>query len=68
MSSWLVGGQLSFTPESDDQGEVLGFLNSLQLLVKGDLLKSSFPDFHYDRAAVPNDLALIGSVGIIAGF
>jgi Protein of unknown function (DUF3570) len=68
MSSWLVGGQLSFNPESDDQGEVLGFLSSLQLLVKGDLLKSSFPHFHYDRAPVPNDLALVGSVGIIASF
>mgnify|MGYP006264341069 CR=1 FL=1 len=48
--------------------EVLGFLHGLELVVKGDLLKSSYPDFHYDRAPVPNDTALIGSFNVTATF
>jgi hypothetical protein len=68
MRSVLLGAQCSWTVPSDTQGEVLGFLDGLELSIKGDWLKSWFPEFHYDRAAVPNDAALIGSLSLLAGF
>lgn len=68
MHTWLFGGQLGWSVPSNSEGEVLGFLSGLELVMKADLLKSSFPDFHYDRVAVPNDTALIGSFSLLAGF
>lgn len=68
MQSGLLGGQVSWTVPGDEQGEVLGFLGSLELTLKGDLLKSWFAEFHYDRAEVPNTTALLGSLSLLAGF
>ena len=68
MQSGLLGGQFSWTVPANEQGEVLGFLGSLELALKGDLLRSWFPDFHYDRAEVPNDTALLGTLSLLAGF
>jgi hypothetical protein len=31
-------------------------------------MRSFFPDFHYDRVAVPNDLALIGTLSLLLVF
>jgi hypothetical protein len=68
MHSVLAGLQLTWGVPSDAQGEVLGFLSGLELMIKGDLLRSSFPDFHYDRAPVPNNTALFGSLNAAARF
>jgi hypothetical protein len=68
MHSALFGAQLAWSVPNDGEGDVLGFLSALQLALKGDVLKSWFPDFHYDRAPVPNGTALIGSLNLLAGF
>jgi hypothetical protein len=68
LRSVLAGAQFSWTPPGDDQGLTLGFLRGLEVVIKGDVLKSWFDDFHYDRAPVPNDTALIGSLSLTAGF
>jgi hypothetical protein len=67
MRSVLLGAQLSWTVPSNDEGKVL-FFDGLALALKGDMLKSWFPEFHYDRVEVPNDTALIGSVSLRADF
>jgi hypothetical protein len=68
MRTGLLGAQLTWDVPQDDQGEVLGLLSGLEVALKADLLKSWFPDFHYDRAPVPNTGALIGSLSVLAGF
>jgi hypothetical protein len=68
MQSVMLGGQLVWTIPADDQGEVLGFLGGLELVLKGDLIKSTFDEFHYDRVAVPNDTALLFALTLLAGF
>jgi hypothetical protein len=67
MRSMLLGAQLSWTVPSNDEGKVLLF-DGLTLALKGDILKSWFPEFHYDRVEVPNDTALMGSFNIRADF
>jgi hypothetical protein len=68
MQSVMLGGQLVWTVPADDQGEVLGFLGGLELVLKGDLIKSRWDEFHYDRVAVPNDTALLFALTLLAGF
>jgi hypothetical protein len=68
MQSVMLGGQLVWTVPGDEQGNVLGFLGALELVLKGDLIKSTFDDFHYDRVAVPNDTALLFALTLLAGF
>jgi hypothetical protein len=67
MRSVLLGAQLSWTAPTNDEGKVLIF-DGLTLALKGDVLKSWFPEFHYDRVAVPNDTALMGSFSVRADF
>jgi hypothetical protein len=64
MSSWTVGGQLSWTVPSGDDGKVLGFLGTMLLVAKADFLMFDFPDFHYGNVPVPNDKALVVTLGI----
>jgi hypothetical protein len=68
MQSALLGVQVSWSALPNDRGEVLGFLSGFQLVLKGDGLKTFFDDFHYDRAEVPNTLALIVSLEARATF
>jgi hypothetical protein len=68
MRSALLGAQLTWAVPSDRRGTILGALEELEIVLKGDLLKSWFAEFHYDRVAVPNDLALVGSFSVLAGF
>lgn len=67
MRSALLGAQLSWTAPTNDEGKVL-FFDGLTLALKGDILKSWFPEFHYDRVEVPNDTALIGTFSVRADF
>jgi hypothetical protein len=59
MSSLLAGAALLWNAPPDQAGNVLSILSGLQLTLKADVLKTFFPDFHYDRAPVPNTLASI---------
>jgi hypothetical protein len=59
MSSLLAGAALLWNAPPDPAGNVLSILSGLQLTLKADVLKTFFPDFHYDRAPVPNTLASI---------
>lgn len=68
MRSVLVGIKLTWSVPANDQGVVLGVLNTLDLVAKADLLKSWFDEFHYGTQNVPNTLAMMGSVGLQAGF
>jgi hypothetical protein len=68
MHSALLGAQFSWAVPANAQGEVLGLLSGLELVLAADLLKSWFDAFHYDRAPVPNTMALLGSFTILAGF
>jgi hypothetical protein len=68
MRSLLAGGQIVWLALPDDDGEVFGFLSGFELAIKGDLLKTYFDDFHYDRAEVPNTLAVIGGLELHATF
>jgi hypothetical protein len=68
MRSVLLGGQLIWAALPDDDGDVLGFLSGFELTAKGDVLKTFFDDFHYDRAEVPNTLALVLSLEARAMF
>lgn len=67
MKSLLLGAQLAWTVPSNEEGKVWIF-DGLTLTIKGDVLKSWFPEFHYDRVAVPNDMALIGTFTVGADF
>ncbi len=62
MQSLLAGAALLWSAPTDDNGHVLAVLSGFELTLKGDVLKTYFDHFHYDKAAVPNTMALIGSV------
>lgn len=64
MRSLMLGGALRWSAPPADDGQVLGFLDRLTLVLEADVLQSWFPDFHYDRVAVPNDLALFGTLAV----
>ncbi len=68
MSSALLGGQVTWSVPPDAQGEVLGLLSGLDIVLGADLLKSWFDHFHYDRAEVPNTTAVLGTLSVLAGF
>jgi hypothetical protein len=66
MSSALFGVAFHWQLPRGASGRVLDFLSSFTLVLKGDLLRSFFDDFHYDRAAVPNTLAQLISLELRA--
>ena len=68
MRTGLFGAQFAYGVPPNADGDVLGFLSGLDFALKADLLKSWFPDFHYDRAPVPNTAAILGSFTVLAGF
>jgi hypothetical protein len=68
MRSLLLGAQVIWVVPPDEHGEVLGFLSGLEATLKGDLLRTYFSDFRYDRAEVPNTLALLGALELRAIF
>lgn len=68
MQSLLVGLALRWNAPPDDAGKILGLLSDFSLVLKGDILKTVFDDFHYDRAEVPNTFAQVLSLELKAGF
>ncbi|MFT3922846.1 MAG: DUF3570 domain-containing protein [Myxococcales bacterium] len=43
MSSWLVGGRFEFLPGGDRAEPMLGFIDSLRIVLKADFLRYEFP-------------------------
>ena len=68
MHSALIGLSFHWNVPSDASGHVLSVLESFALVLKADLLKSFFDNFHYDRAEVPNTLAQVLTLELRAGF
>jgi hypothetical protein len=68
MQSALLGGQLTWSAVPNANGQVFGFLSGFDAGLKGDVLKTWFDHFHYDRADVPNTLALVGGIEAHATF
>jgi len=68
MSSVTVGGQLTWDVPGNEEGDVLGFLGGLEIVGKADLIFHDFSEFHYGRAEVPTDTALMATFGIEAIF
>jgi hypothetical protein len=68
MHSVLFGLGVHWNVPSDAAGHVLGVLDSFALVLRGDLLKTFFDNFHYDRAEVPNTLAQVLTLELRAGF
>lgn len=66
MRSALFGLAFRWQLPSDESGHLLGFLSSFAVVLKGDLLRSFFDEFHYDRAEVPNTLAQLLSLELRA--
>lgn len=68
MRSLTVGGRLAWSVPPNDEGDVLGFLTAFHLVGKADLVFHEFEEFHYGRAEVPNDMALLATLGLEAVF
>lgn len=68
MRTLTIGARLVWSVPSNDDGEVLGFLDSLDLVAKGDYLSYTFDGFHYGSAAIPNRHAIVGTFGLEAVF
>ncbi len=67
-ASYTVGGRITFSVPPDDEGDVLGFLSSLDLIGRFDYLYYDFREFRYGRAAVPNNFAIVATMSIEALF
>ncbi len=68
MSSVTVGGRVQWSIPPGEDGDVLGFLTSFDLVGKADFIMHTFDEFHYARAEVPNDDAIVATLGLEAVF
>jgi hypothetical protein len=66
MSSITVGGQIQYSIPPGDDGAVLGFLETLDLVGKADYIMFDFSDYHYGRADIPTQSAIVGTISIEA--
>lgn len=67
MSSWLFGGRFEFEVPTGDDGRV-GIFGRFAVVLKFDWMKFDFREFAYGRVAVPNDRAIMTTLGLEAGF
>ena len=67
MSSWLFGGQVAYAVPAGEDGSV-GPFAAFTILAKFDWVLYDFRDFRYGNVAVPNDRALMATLGLEAGF
>lgn len=68
MSTITVGASFGYAVHAGSTGPVLGFMEELDILLKGDWVHSDFPQFHYGLAGVPNVDAVIGTLSLEAHF
>jgi len=66
LKTMLGGAELVWNAVPDADGEILGFLSTFELRLRGDALKTMLDDFHYDRVAPPNDFALMAGLSLLA--
>lgn len=66
MSTLLVGATISYAITGEQP--VMGFLSEFDILLRAEWLHSEFPDFHYGEAGVPNNNALIATLGLEGHF
>lgn len=66
--SFMAGLALYWTLTPGTEGAELGPLQSFRLVVKADFIHHEFPGFRYARAAVPNNNAIMGTLGLELAF
>jgi len=67
MSSWLVGGHVAYDVPPGEDGSVGPFAGFV-ILAKFDWVKYDFRDFRYGTVSVPNDRAIVATLGMEASF
>ncbi len=67
MSSLLLGGRLEYDVAPGDDGRV-GVFGSFGLVLKFDWVKFNFREFRYGTREVPNDSAIMATLGLEAGW
>jgi len=65
MRSWLLGARLEFAP---DFSAASSFVSGLRVVLKADVLRHDFEQFHYGSAAVPNNSSIFATLGLDATF
>jgi hypothetical protein len=68
MTSWVLGGTLKLDVPADDEGYVLGFMETFALIGKADVILMDFPEFNYGRVAVPNTTAIVATLSLESTF
>ncbi len=68
MRSYLAGARLEFIPRPQEDGSVAGFLQGLTVVLKADWLQYAFESFRYGTQNVPNNRAILGTLGVEATF
>jgi hypothetical protein len=68
LKTLLAGAQVGWTVPPGRSGLVAGVLSGLELTLKGDVIRTFFDDFHYDRVAPPNDTAILATLSLLARF
>ena len=66
--SFMAGLSLVWTLTPGTEGASLGPLQSFRLVLKADYMHHEFPSFRYVRAAVPNNNAVMGTLGVELSF
>lgn len=68
MESFMAGIQLTWTLTPGTEGASIGPLSSFRLVLKADFIHHEFPGFRYGRASVPNNNAVMGTLGVELAF
>lgn len=66
--SFMVGLALTWTLTPGSEGAELGPLSAFRLVAKVDYMHHEFSGFRYARAAVPNNNAIMGTLGLELAF
>lgn len=68
MSSWVIGGRLEYNVPGDDEGYVLGFMETFAVVAKSDVMLMDFREFNYGRVSVPNNTAITATLSLESEF
>lgn len=64
MESFMAGLMLVWQLTAGAEGTSLGPFQTFRLLAKADFIHHRFPSFNYGRTAVPNNNAIVGTLGV----
>lgn len=62
MSSLGGGIRITYTPETDAQGRVLGLLSTLRVALGVEATRAEYPAFHHGRERIPDGAWLLASL------